>query len=70
MLTHKRITELAEECAAALGIDPVDMLGTTLLGWLDAAERAGATVYWGCLPDRSVLRRTVIAAIEDLIVAT
>ena len=59
-LSDARIRELVNDAAAATGFDPIDMIGTHLLGWLKAAERAGATIYWGCLPDAKVLRDTII----------
>lgn len=55
-LSEKVMLTLAEDCARVLGFSPLDFLGCNVLTTIRAAERAGATIYWGCLPDVSVLR--------------
>ena len=59
-LDDSRIRELVAQCSAATGYSEHDMVGTHLLGWIRAAERAGANIYWGMLPDVQTLRRTII----------
>ena len=50
---------VASDCAAALGLRPIELVGQSVLASIRAAERAGATIYWGRLPAVAVLRKSV-----------
>lgn len=58
--TESRKATLREEVASATGMDASDFWGCNALTSLRAAERAGATIFWGCLPPVDFLRHNCL----------
>lgn len=54
-MTRERLATIAAECSQATGWDFDMYCGESVLESILEAERAGATIYWGCLPSRDVL---------------